>query len=76
MWFLQGLQCKTLHIRNHREMKADYGRLFGALLTHLSQVFDCIPQDLIIAKLEAYCFQIETMNRNLLMTLCHIGKEE
>ena len=57
-------------------MKADYGRLFGALLTHLSQVFDCIPQDLIIAKLEAYCFQIETMNRNLLMTLCHIGKEE
>ena len=34
----------------------DNGGVFGALLTDLSNVFDCIPYDLIIAKLEVYGF--------------------
>ena len=39
----------------------DNGGVFGALLTDLSKVFDCIPHDLIIAKLEAYRFHINAL---------------
>ena len=43
------------------EKIVDYGSVFGALLTDLSKVFDCIPNDHIIAKLEAYGFQIDAL---------------
>ena len=39
----------------------DNGGVFGALLTDLSKAFDCIPHDLIIAKLEAYDFHIDAL---------------
>ena len=39
----------------------DNGGVFGALLTDLSKAFDCIPHDLIIAKLEAYSFDIDPL---------------
>ena len=32
----------------------DNGKVFGALLTDLSKVFDCICHDLLVAKLNAY----------------------
>ena len=43
------------------EKVVDNGVAFGALLTDLSKAFDCIPHDLIIAKLEAYGFQIDAL---------------
>ena len=32
----------------------DQGRMFGALLTDISEVFDCLPHGIIIAKLNTF----------------------
>ena len=64
MWFSQGLQCTALPVSYDTKMEkmVDYAGVFGALLTDLSEVFDCIPHDLFIAELEAYDFQIDALN--------------
>ena len=40
---------------------AEQGRMFGALLTDLSKAFDCLPHDIIIAKLYAYGFNMKAL---------------
>ena len=40
----------------------DNGKVFGALLTDLSKAFDCLPHDLIIAKLNSYGFNLAALN--------------
>ena len=40
----------------------DTKKVFGAFLTDLSKAFDCLPHDLIIAKLNAYGFSLPALN--------------
>ena len=42
----------------------DTKKVLGALLADLSKAFDCLPDDLIIAKLSAYGFRLPVLNRN------------
>ena len=48
-------KCKTA---------VDNGSVFAALLTDLSKAFDCIPHDLIIAKLATYCFDTNALKHS------------
>ena len=40
------------------EQADDNGQIFGALLTDLSKAFDCLNHELLIAKLNAYRFEL------------------
>ena len=40
----------------------DQGRMFGAWLTDLPKAFDCLLDDIIIAKLNAYGFDMKALN--------------
>ena len=43
------------------ERRVDQGKVFGALLTDLYRAFDCLPHELIIAKLSAYRFNLAAL---------------
>ena len=47
------------------EKAVDNGKVFGALLKDLSKACDCLPHDLIIAKLNSYGFNLTALNLNL-----------
>ena len=49
----------------------DQGNKYDALLTDLSKAFDCLPHDLIVAKLHAYDFSVESLKLiNSYLTKC------
>ena len=50
-----------IRLLENRRNKLDNINVIGAFLTDLSKAFDCIPHDLLVAKLNAYGFKRDTL---------------
>ena len=56
-----GAQECLLVMTEHWKSAVDKGMVFGALLTDLLKVFDCLLHELAIAKLNAYVFSLAAL---------------
>ena len=63
MQFSKRIQRATLLDRINRESRKflNKGGFSGILMTDLSKAFDCIEQELLIAKMHVYGFDIESL---------------
>ena len=52
--------CLLSMVENYKKA-LDKANEYGALLTDLSKIFDCLPHDFIVAKLHAYSFSIDSL---------------
>ena len=64
MWVSERLKCTALSLSNVEKWRKtlDAGGETGALFTDLSKAFDCIDHNLLVAKLNAYGFDKQSMN--------------